>query len=157
MAPPPVPRPAGRHPLPSVPRAGWRSAVRLRCDNGGDPVTGRLQRNGGEQVGDRPPAHPLFSGPSEYVSSATGAPSGHTDRERALLLRLAVHNLCRQFGCTEQAAADALDHFAARGEVLTRGDRRDVYLVVAGAVHIHAERDWLRWAAHGSGSVPSPN
>jgi hypothetical protein len=86
-----------------------------------------------------------------------GPPSLLTDRERMLLLRLAIHNLCRQFNCTEEDAADALDDFAARGEVITRGDQRDVYLVVGGAVHIHAERAWLRWAAHGSGSVPSPN
>jgi hypothetical protein len=80
-----------------------------------------------------------------------------TDRERMLMMRLAIDNLCRQFNCTEQDAAEALDHFTARGEVETRGDRHDVYLVVAGAVHIHCERDWLRWAAHGSGSVPAPN
>jgi hypothetical protein len=85
--------------------------------------------------------------PSEYVSSATGDPSLLTDRERGLLLRLAIHNLQRQTGCDEQTAAEALDHFAELGEVNTVGDQRDVYLVVAGAVHIHCERDWLRWAA----------
>ena len=109
------------------------------------------------EEGSRPPAHPAFSAPSEYVDRAWGDPSGLTDRERGLLLRLAVWNLQRQTGCDELTAAAALDHFADRGEVHTRGDRDDVYLVVAGAVHIHCERDWLRWAAHGSGRVPSPN
>jgi hypothetical protein len=102
-------------------------------------------------VEQRPPAHPLFDlGPSEYVSQAWGDPSLLTDRERSLLLRLAIDNLCRQTGCDEQTAADALDHFAERGEVVTRGDQRDVYLVVAGAVHIHAARDWLRAMAEGN-------
>jgi len=64
-----------------------------------------------------------------------------------LLMRLAIHNLCQQTGCDEQTAADALDHFAELGEVVTRGDQRDVYLEVCGAVHIHATREWLRWAA----------
>jgi hypothetical protein len=96
----------------------------------------------------RPPAHPAYPDiPSEVVNRATGDPSLLTDRERYLLLRLAVDNLCRQTGCTEQDAAEALDHFTERGEVITRGDQRDVYLEVAGAVHIHCERDWLRWAA----------
>jgi hypothetical protein len=107
--------------------------------------------------GQRPPAHPAFAAPSEFAERAWGSPSGLTDRERMLLMRLAIDNLCRQTGCDEQTAADALDHFTARGECETRGDRYDVYLVVAGAVHIHAERDWLRWAAHGSGSVPTAN
>ena len=124
---------------------------------GATPRTGRLQRNGGEQVGDRPPAHPLFSGPSEYVSSAEGSPSLLTDRERSLLMRLAIENLVRQFGCDEPTAAAALDEFATRGESHIVGDRRDVYVVVCGAVHIHAARDWLRWAAHGPDGVPSPN
>ena len=79
--------------------------------------------------GSRPPAIPGLPAPSEYVSSATGYPSGLTDRERALLLQLAVL------------------HFADLGEVVTRGDQQDVYLEVADAVHIHAARDWVRWAA----------
>jgi hypothetical protein len=97
--------------------------------------------------GSRPPAIPGLPAPSEYVSSATGDPSGLTDRERALLLQLAVLNLQRQTGCDQLTAAAALDHFADLGEVVTRGDQQDVYLEVAGAVHIHAARDWLRWAA----------
>jgi hypothetical protein len=107
---------------------------------------------------DRPPAHPAFTAPSEYVDRAEGSPSLLTDRERSLLMWLAIDNLCRQFpGCTEQDAAAALDHFAALGKSYIVGDRLDVYVVVNDQVHIHAARDWLRWAAHGSGGVPSPN
>jgi hypothetical protein len=85
---------------------------------------------------------------SQYAHHISGSPSGLSDRERSLLMRLAIHNLCRQFpGATEQEAADALDHFAALGRSHIVGDRRDVYLVVNDQVHIHAERSWLRWAA----------
>ena len=108
-------------------------------------------------VDDRPPAHPAFTAPSEYVTSGKGSPSGLTDRERMLLMRLAIDNIVRQTGCTEQDAAEALDYFTERGECSLEGDRLDVYLKVVGHTLIHAERDWLRWAAHGSGSVPSPN
>jgi hypothetical protein len=96
----------------------------------------------------RPPAHPKGTAPSEYVTSATGSPSGLTDRERGLLLRLAIENLRRQFpGATEQDCAWALDQFAEQGRVNTVGDQQDVYLVVNDQVHIHCARDWLRWAA----------
>src|SRR5215213_1348355 len=60
----------------------------------------------------RPPAHPAYPNiPSEVVSNAEGDPSLLTDRERMLLLRLAIDNLCRQTGCDEQTAAEALDRF----------------------------------------------
>ena len=95
-----------------------------------------------------PPAHPKGTAPSEYVDSATGDPSGLTDRERSLLARLAIHNLQRQFpGATEQDCADALDHFAEQGKSCLVGDQQDVYLMVNDQVHIHCARDWLRWAA----------
>jgi hypothetical protein len=97
---------------------------------------------------EHPPAHPAGTVPSEYVSQAWGSPSRLTDRERSLLMRLAIDNLCRQFpGATEQDAAEALDHFAALGKSHISGDQHDVYLVVNDQVHIHCERDWLRWAA----------
>jgi hypothetical protein len=108
-------------------------------------------------MSERPPAHPAFTAPSEYVDRGEGGPSGLTDRERWLLMRLAIDNLIRQTGCDESTAADALGHFADLGESHIVGDQKDVYLVVCGAVHIHAARDWLRWAAHGTGSVPNPN
>jgi hypothetical protein len=85
---------------------------------------------------------------SRLVHHEAGEPSGLSDGERQLLLWLAINNLVRQFpGATRELAAEALDHFGDRGEVRIVGDRRDVYLVVAGAVHIHAERDWLRFQA----------
>jgi hypothetical protein len=84
---------------------------------------------------------------SEYAHHVAGAPSGLSDQERSLLMRLAIYNLERQTGCAPEQAAEALDHFTERGEVTIEGDRRDVYLKVVGHVHIHAERAWLRWAA----------
>ena len=92
---------------------------------------------------------------SEYAHHVAGAPSGLSDRERSLLMRLAIDNLCRQFpGASEEDAAAALDHFAALGKSHITGDQHDVYLVVNDQVHIHAERAWLRWAAfHEEGNV----
>jgi len=96
----------------------------------------------------RPPAHPKGTAPSEYVTSATGDPSGLTDRERSLLARLAIHNLQRQFpGATEEDSAWALDQFAEQGKSHIVGDQQDVYMVVNDQVHIHCARDWQRWAA----------
>jgi hypothetical protein len=63
-------------------------------------------------------------------------------------MRLAIENLCQQFGCDAQTAADALDHFTERGEVTIEGEGIDVYVKVKGHVHIHAERDWLHHMAH---------
>jgi hypothetical protein len=84
---------------------------------------------------------------SEYAQHVAGVPSRLSDRERSLLLRLAIENLVRQTSATEQEAADVLDEFAERGEVTIEGDARDVYLKVKGHTHIHCERAWLRWAA----------
>jgi hypothetical protein len=84
---------------------------------------------------------------SEYAHHISGASSGLTDRERSLIMRLAIGNLAQQTSADEQTAADALDHFTERGEVTIEGDAKDVYLKVVGHVHIHAERAWLRWAA----------
>jgi hypothetical protein len=84
---------------------------------------------------------------SEYAHHVSGVPSRLSDRERSLLMRLAIYNLERQFGCTPETAAEALETFTERGEVTIEGDARDVYLKVVGHTHIHAERAWLRWAA----------
>jgi hypothetical protein len=84
---------------------------------------------------------------SEYTHHVAGVPSRLSDRERSLLLRLAIYNLERQFGCTPETAAEALDTFTERGEVTIEGDAKDVYLKVVGHTHIHCERAWLRWAA----------
>jgi hypothetical protein len=84
---------------------------------------------------------------SEYVDHVSGDPSGLSDRERAMLMLLAIWNLERQTGCSPEEAAQILDRFTEHGDVTIEGDRRDVYLKVVGHVHIHAERAWLRWAA----------
>jgi hypothetical protein len=87
---------------------------------------------------------------SEYAHHIAGAPSGLSDAERSMLLRLAMWNLERQTGCSPEQAAQVLDHFAEDGKVTIEGDAKDVYLKVVGHTHIHAERAWLRWAAfHG--------
>ena len=84
---------------------------------------------------------------SEYASHVSGDPSGLSDRERSMLMRLAIWNLERQTGCSPEEAAQILDTFTETGQVTIEGDRRDVYLKVVGPVHVHAERAWLRWAA----------
>lgn len=71
-----------------------------------------------------------------------------TDDEKALLCRLAIASVVTQTGVTEQAAADSLDKFAAKGQVFFEGDAQDAYLVVNGHRLIHAERDWLAFHAH---------
>jgi hypothetical protein len=88
---------------------------------------------------------------SEYASHVSGDPSGLSDRERSMLMRLAIWNLERQTGCSPEEAAQILDTFTETGQVTIEGDRRDVYLKVVGHVHIHAERAWLRWAAFHQG------
>ena len=54
-----------------------------------------------------PPARPV-----------AGTPSGLTDAERSLLLYLAIRTVAAQTGGDMEAAADALDHFAADGRTL---------------------------------------
>lgn len=68
--------------------------------------------------------------------------------EKDLLCRLAVAVIAKQTGADEQAAADALDTFAAEGQAVFRGDAKDAYLDVAGNNVVHAERDWLAFHAH---------
>lgn len=82
------------------------------------------------EEGYRPPAHPAGTAPSEYVDRASGDPSLLTDRERWLLMRLAIDNLMRQTGCDELTAAAALDHFARAGRV--RHSRRPARRVRGG-------------------------
>jgi hypothetical protein len=42
---------------------------------------------------------------------------------------------------------DALGDLAADGEVKLLGDQENIYVLIAGEVIVHAERDWLEWAA----------
>jgi hypothetical protein len=85
---------------------------------------------------------------SPYITASYGTPSGLTDPERSLLLYLAIRTIAAQTGADLRTAAEALDRFAAQGRSVIRGDRLDVYLVVAGHVIVHAERIWLRAMAH---------
>ena len=70
-----------------------------------------------------------------------------TDPERSLLAWLAVHVVTSQTGATEEQAADALETFAERGEVIIRGDACDTFLEVAGRVLVHISREDLAFTA----------
>jgi hypothetical protein len=94
---------------------------------------------------------------SHYISAAYGWPSGLTDRERMVLIRLAVKSLADNFGETEQAAADALDVAAGRGMVHIRGDQRRVQVTWSQdsgtTVLVGASRVALRQVAHPTGQL----
>ena len=94
---------------------------------------------------------------SRYISAAYGYPSGLTERERQVLIRLAVRSLADNFGGTEQAAAGALDVAAGRGMVAIRGDQRRVQVTwtqdSGTTVLVDAERVALRQVAHPTGQL----
>jgi hypothetical protein len=66
-----------------------------------------------------------------------------TERQRSLLCWLAIRTVAGQLGCTEEAASDALDELADRGEVRLRGDDRNVWLLVGDNPIVHSTRGWL--------------
>jgi hypothetical protein len=66
-----------------------------------------------------------------------------TERQRSLLCWLAIRTVAVQLGCTEEAASDALDELADRGEVRLRGDDRNVWLLVGDNPIVHSTRGWL--------------
>jgi hypothetical protein len=72
-----------------------------------------------------------------------------TDRERDLLAHLTTLTIQRQLkpARSYERVSAALGELADDGDVLLRGDDRDVYVVIRGRVIVHAARDWLRWAA----------
>lgn len=94
---------------------------------------------------------------SEYISATYGSPSGLTEQERMVLIRLAIKSLADNFGETEQAAADALDEAAARGMVTIEGDQRHVQVVwtqnSGRTVLVDATRVALRRVAHATGQT----
>ena len=94
---------------------------------------------------------------SEYVSATYGSPSGLTERERMLLIRLAVKSLADNFGETEETAAAALDVAADRGMVRIVGDQRRVRVTwtqdSGTTVLVDAERVALRQVAHPLGQL----
>jgi hypothetical protein len=76
-----------------------------------------------------------------------------TELQRSLLCYLAIRVVVDQTGCDEQTAADVLDELAGRGDVVLRGDDRNVWLIACGNPLVHSTHGWL--AAH-SGD-PSAN
>jgi hypothetical protein len=94
---------------------------------------------------------------TKYISTAYGSPSGLTDRERQVLIRLAVRSLADNFGETEEIAAGALDVAAGRGMVHIRGDQRHVQVTwtqdSGTTVLVDASRVALRQVAHPTGQL----
>lgn len=94
---------------------------------------------------------------TRYISAAYGYPSGLTERERFVLIRLAVRSLADNFGETEEIAAGALDVAAGRGMVAIRGDQRRVQVTwtqdSGTTVLVDAERVALRQLAHPTGQL----
>jgi hypothetical protein len=66
-----------------------------------------------------------------------------TERQRSLLCWLAIQTVAGQLGCTAEAASDALDDMADRGEIVLRGDDRNVWMLAAGHPIVHSTRGWL--------------
>ncbi len=79
------------------------------------------------------------------------------DRERDLLLYLAIRTICAQTGDPPEAIADVLDEFCADGLVGIARNATDAVLTVCGRVIVHAERDWLAWMAHRPTADPAMN
>jgi hypothetical protein len=73
-----------------------------------------------------------------------------TTTERDLLAHLTTLTIQRQLkpARSYERVSDALAEIADDGDVLLRGDDRDVYVLIRGRVIVHAARDWLRWHAH---------
>ena len=71
-----------------------------------------------------------------------------TNTERDLLAHLTTLTVQRQLkpARSYERVSVALGELAD-GDVLLRGDDRDVYVVIRGRVIVHAARDWLRWHA----------
>jgi hypothetical protein len=108
----------------------------------------------------RPPAHPLLGGESEYVTDASGWPSGLTDAERQVLVAGAVDSVADRLGVDREEAAELLDNTAAEGEVSITGDRYVVGVAINGVLLFHCRRVELRAYCHPEG-IPaawqSPN
>jgi hypothetical protein len=103
----------------------------------------------------RPPAHPLLGGQSEYVTDASGWPSGLTDEERGVLMRGAVDSVMERLGVDQDKAAELLDNTAAEGNVSISGNRLVVGVAINGVLLFHCSREDLRAHCHPEG-IPSP-
>jgi hypothetical protein len=94
---------------------------------------------------------------SEYVSATFGSPSGLTDRERSLLMYLAIRSVAYNFDETEDYAAAMLDEGARREMVHIRGDQQHAMVTFdtdsGSTVLVKAERVALRQVAHPTGQL----
>jgi hypothetical protein len=69
------------------------------------------------------------------------------EAEKHLLAGAAVLRVAERCGVTEEAAAEALDHYADRGETYWKADAVQVCFIVAGNVIIRSTREALAWYA----------
>ena len=108
----------------------------------------------------RPPAHPLLGGESEFVSTASGWPSGLTDREREVLMGGAIGDVMERLGVDEDEARELLNNTSEEGNVTIAGNRLVVGVAINGVLLFHCSRADLRRACHPEG-IPdtwqSPN
>jgi hypothetical protein len=108
----------------------------------------------------RPPAHPLLGGESEFVTRASGWPSGLTDREREVLMGGAIGDVMDRLGVEEDEARELLGNTCEEGKVSIVGDRRWVGIAINGVVLFTCKRADLRRYCHPEG-IPdawqSPN
>jgi hypothetical protein len=107
------------------------------------------------EEGRRPPAHPLLGGESEYVTEASGWPSGLTDREREVLMGGAIGDIMERLGVEEDEARELLNNTTVEGQVSIMGDRRIVGVAINGVLLFHCSRADLRAHCHPEG-IPSP-
>jgi hypothetical protein len=110
--------------------------------------------------GQRPPAHPLLGGESEYVGWAAGWPSGLTDREREFLMGGAVRDVADRLGIDKDEARELLDNTTEEGQVTITGDRLIAGVAINGMLLFHCKRADLRAHCHPEGipdAWPSPN
>jgi hypothetical protein len=72
-----------------------------------------------------------------------------TDHQRDFLAHLTTLCLQRQLKPERsyQRVSDALEAIAAEGEIALRADDNNVWVLICGRSIVHAERDWLEWAA----------
>jgi hypothetical protein len=112
------------------------------------------------EEGCRPPAHPLLGGESEFVTTASGWPSGLTDREREVLMGGAVGDVMERLSIDEDEARELLNNTSAEGEVSIMGNRLMVGVAINGVLLFHCKRADLRAYCHPEG-IPgawqSPN
>jgi hypothetical protein len=106
------------------------------------------------EEGRRPPAHPLLGGESKYVNTASGWPSGLTDREREVLMGEAIGDVMERLNVDEDKARELLNNTSGEGRVSIMGDRRIVGVAINGVLLFHCSRAQLRAYCHPQG-IPS--